>query len=162
MFRNILFAMSLSGSVVVLLYLFFYPLAKRYFPLVWRYRVLKIAVFFYLVPVSRWKYRIFDLGRTLFPELWDKIYTGFPEHIQYCNGKWVDTMVIRRLRSCFSYYDMCDHLHFDLFWLHSERPKSEKGLSGRFGGGWKPEAVPYIPADTKGTAYQKTRQDSML
>lgn len=76
MFRNILFAMSLSGSVVVLLYLFFYPLAKRYFPLVWRYRVLKIAVFFYLVPVSRWKYRIFDLGRTLFPELWDKIYTG--------------------------------------------------------------------------------------
>lgn len=76
MFRNILFAMSLSGSMIVLLYLLVSPLAERYFPLIWRYRVLKTAVFFYLIPVSRWKYRIFDLGRTLFPELWDKIYAG--------------------------------------------------------------------------------------
>lgn len=83
MFRNILFAMSLSGSVVVLLYLFFYPLAKRYFPLVWRYRVLKIAVFFYLVPVSRWKYQVLDIGRTLFPKLWEEIYAEPDFHGRY-------------------------------------------------------------------------------
>lgn len=74
MFRNILFTMSLSGSIIVVLYMLFYPLAQRYFPLVWRYRVLKVAIFFYLVPVAECKYGIFGVLQFLFPNLWNKIY----------------------------------------------------------------------------------------
>lgn len=74
MFRNLLFTMSLSGSIVVVLYLIFYPLARRYFPLVWRYRVLKIAMFFYLIPVVECKYYVFYILRMMFPKSWDEIY----------------------------------------------------------------------------------------
>lgn len=74
MFRNILFMMSLSGSVVMVLYMLSYPLAKRYFPLVWRYRILKIAMFFYLMPFAEFKYYILNLLTILFPRLWNKIY----------------------------------------------------------------------------------------
>lgn len=61
MFRNLLFTMSLSGSLVMVLYLILYPLARRYFPLVWRYRVLKMAIFFYLIPVEGCKYYVFGI-----------------------------------------------------------------------------------------------------
>lgn len=74
MFRNILFIMSLSGSIVMVLYILFYPLAQRYFPLVWRYRVLKIAMFFYLIPVAECKYYVLKILKSLFSDLWDKIY----------------------------------------------------------------------------------------
>ena len=67
--------MSLSGSIVMVLYLTLYPLARRYFPLVWRYRVLKIAMFFYLVPVVECKYYVFNILRMMFPKSWNKIYT---------------------------------------------------------------------------------------
>lgn len=49
--QNLILAMSLSGSVVVLLYLLTYPLAARYFPPKWRYLILKLALVFYLVPL---------------------------------------------------------------------------------------------------------------
>lgn len=78
MFRNILFIMSLSGSVVMVLYMLFYPLAQRYFPLIWRYRILKIAIFFYLIPVAECKYYVLKLLKTLFPELWDIIFALKP------------------------------------------------------------------------------------
>ncbi len=52
MFRNLLFTMSLSGSLVVVFHILFYLLARRYFSLVWRYRILKTALFFYLIPVG--------------------------------------------------------------------------------------------------------------
>ena len=50
MINNFLLIMSLSGSVILLLYLLVSPIAKRYFSLAWRYRVLKIALAFYLIP----------------------------------------------------------------------------------------------------------------
>lgn len=74
MFRNLLFTMSLSGSIVMVLYLIFYPLAQRYFPLVWRYKVLKIAMFFYLVPIAECKYYVIKILKRLLSGLWDKIY----------------------------------------------------------------------------------------
>ena len=66
--------MSLSGSIVMVLYILFYPLAQRYFPLVWRYRVLKIAMFFYLIPIAECKYYVLKILKILFSNLWDKIY----------------------------------------------------------------------------------------
>ena len=57
-FKNLLFVMSLSGSVIFLMYIIFYPLAKRYFSLRWKYTVLKIAAAFYLIPFSSFKYLI--------------------------------------------------------------------------------------------------------
>ena len=50
MLTNFLLIMSLSGSVILLLYLLVSPIAKRYFSLAWRYRILKIALAFYLIP----------------------------------------------------------------------------------------------------------------
>ena len=50
MLTNILLIMSLSGSIILLLYLLVSPIAKRYFSLAWRYRILKIALAFYLIP----------------------------------------------------------------------------------------------------------------
>ena len=56
--KNLLFIMSFSGSTVFLLYVISYPLAKRYFSLKWKYTILKIAVAFYLIPFSSFKYLI--------------------------------------------------------------------------------------------------------
>ena len=50
MTNNFLLIMSLSGSVILLLYLLVSPIAKRYFSLAWRYRILKIALALYLIP----------------------------------------------------------------------------------------------------------------
>ena len=50
MINNFLLIMSLSGSVILLLYLLVSPIAKRYFSFAWRYRILKIALAFYLIP----------------------------------------------------------------------------------------------------------------
>ena len=74
MFRNLLFTMSLSGSLVVVFHILFYLLARRYFSLVWRYRILKTALFFYLIPVGVCKYYVFGILQTMFPNLWNKIY----------------------------------------------------------------------------------------
>lgn len=56
--KNLLFIMSFSGSTVFLLYVISYPLAKRYFSLKWKYTILKMAVAFYLIPFSSFKYLI--------------------------------------------------------------------------------------------------------
>lgn len=50
MFRNFLFTMSLSGTVVFLAYMILYPLARRYFPVRWRYYTLCMCIIFYLFP----------------------------------------------------------------------------------------------------------------
>ena len=42
--------MSLSGTVVFLAYIILYPLARRYFPVRWRYRTLCMCIIFYLFP----------------------------------------------------------------------------------------------------------------
>ena len=75
MFQNLIFVMSLSGSIVCLLYIVTYPLAKRYFPLKWRYFMLKTAVIFFLVPFPECKYYISGAVGTYFPALWEKIFS---------------------------------------------------------------------------------------
>lgn len=70
MLKNLLFTMSLSGSIVMGLYFLLYPLAKRYFPLKWRYNVLKIAIAFYLIPFPELKYIIVRGIYCLIPDAW--------------------------------------------------------------------------------------------
>ncbi len=72
MFPNLLFTMSLAGSIVFLLYVLSYPFAKEYFSLKWRYRILKIAAAFYLLPVPLYKYQIINVIYFFFPRLWEK------------------------------------------------------------------------------------------
>lgn len=72
MFPNLLFTMSLAGSTVFLLYILAYPFAKEYFSLKWRYRILKIAAAFYLLPVPLYKYLIIDVIHRFFPRLLEK------------------------------------------------------------------------------------------
>ena len=73
-FKNMFFVMSVSGTVVFVLYMLLYPLSERYFSLKWRYRILKTALFFYLIPVGGCKYYVFGILQTMFPNLWNKIY----------------------------------------------------------------------------------------
>ncbi len=56
--NSILFMMSLSGSVVFILYIFIYPIAKRFFTVKWRYNILKLALLFFLFPFPCFKYKI--------------------------------------------------------------------------------------------------------
>lgn len=51
MLHQPMIVMTLSGSVVMVLYGLFYPMAKRYFPPSWRKNVLHLALFFYLFPL---------------------------------------------------------------------------------------------------------------
>lgn len=44
-----------------------------YFSLKWRYMILKIAVAFYLIPLSVCKYLIIDMINHLFLQLWGKL-----------------------------------------------------------------------------------------
>lgn len=69
MSENLLFVMSLSGTVVFLLYVICYPIAKRVFPLRWRYLMLKMALVFYLIPFSLLKYNLLGFIYSTFPEL---------------------------------------------------------------------------------------------
>ena len=52
MSHHLFFVMSLSGSVVILLYELTYPIARRYFPHSWRKNILCLSLFFYLVPIA--------------------------------------------------------------------------------------------------------------
>lgn len=74
MLWNLLFTMSFAGSMVVLLYLIVCFFAKTYVSPLWRYRILKMAVFFYLVPVAKWKYRWYEVCEIWIPELWAQIH----------------------------------------------------------------------------------------
>ena len=71
--QNLLFNMSLSGNMVFILYILTYPLTKRFFSLEWRYRILKIAIAFYLIPISLCKYFILNIFRRCFLLLWEKV-----------------------------------------------------------------------------------------
>lgn len=59
---NPLLVMSLAGSTVLLLYGIICFTLKRHISLRCRYFILKLAVFFFLVPLFRFKYRILDLA----------------------------------------------------------------------------------------------------
>ncbi len=69
MLLNLLFTMSLAGSIVFILYILILPLSEKYFSLKWKYRILKIAAAFYLLPVPSLKYHIADIIYFLIPWL---------------------------------------------------------------------------------------------
>lgn len=58
---NLLFSMSLAGSMVFLVYLILRPVAVRYFSSIWRYRLLKAALIAYLLPYQYLKYLYYDI-----------------------------------------------------------------------------------------------------
>lgn len=74
MSRNILLVMSLSGTVIMFFYFLTYPVAKRYFPLAWRYWILKIAILFFLIPFPYFKYYILDIIYDISPALWASVH----------------------------------------------------------------------------------------
>lgn len=61
--------MTLSGSVAFLLYLLIYPIANRYFSTRWKYRILKMTVGFYLIPIAWFKFDIITEVYKIFPSL---------------------------------------------------------------------------------------------
>lgn len=74
MFRNLLFMMTVAGSIVVILYILIYPISRRYFSLTWRYSLLKIAIIFYLFPFPHYKIRILQVIKWFSPYLYDRIW----------------------------------------------------------------------------------------
>lgn len=64
---NLLFSMSLAGSLVFILYLIIKPVTKRYLPVSWRYWLLKVSILFYLVPYQYYKYYYLYIVEFLFP-----------------------------------------------------------------------------------------------
>ncbi len=56
--------MSLSGTVIFFAYIILYPLARRHFPVRWRYYVLCMCIFFYLFPLPLVKNRFLLLLRS--------------------------------------------------------------------------------------------------
>lgn len=86
---NLLLSMSFAGSLVCLVYLLIRPMAVRYFSSVWRYRLLKLSLVFYLLPYQRYKFRYYGV---LFPTLFHRQYIN--PKIQ--DGIWsydVDTLI---------------------------------------------------------------------
>jgi len=65
--RNLIFVMSLSGSVTVILYKLTAPFARKYFPPTWRSSILKMALFFYLFPLPLLKEFVLSRIWDLFP-----------------------------------------------------------------------------------------------
>lgn len=64
---NLLFSMSLAGSLVLILYLVTKPASRRFLPPSWRYRLLKVSLLFYLLPYQYLKYVYAAIWRYLFP-----------------------------------------------------------------------------------------------
>ncbi len=67
--QNPIFIMSLSGSIVFLLYKLWYPIAIRYFPPKWRRNMLIMSMAFYLVPFPLLKYCLIDYLISVKPDL---------------------------------------------------------------------------------------------
>lgn len=66
---NLLFSMSLAGSLALLVYLIIRPAATRYLPASWRYRLLKIILLIFLLPYQYFKY--------LYMEVWNTLFAGY-------------------------------------------------------------------------------------
>lgn len=64
---NLLFSMSLAGSLALILYLAVRLAARRYLSANWHYRLLKISLLFFLLPYQHFKYRYVAIWRFLFP-----------------------------------------------------------------------------------------------
>lgn len=64
--QNVIMIMSLSGTMVVLLYFLIYPLLNKYTDALWRYRFLRMALLFFLVPFPELKYHFFTILQSVF------------------------------------------------------------------------------------------------
>lgn len=80
MLHHLFFVMSLSGSVVVILYGLTYHIAQRFFPFCWRGIILKTAIFFFLFPVPLLKETVLSRVKIYLPPA-----TAGPE----TEGSWV-------------------------------------------------------------------------
>lgn len=67
--QNIIFVISLSGTTVYMLYILTYCIAKKYFPALWRYRLLKISLAFFLVPLPYYNPMMERILTSVFPFL---------------------------------------------------------------------------------------------
>ena len=67
MLHHLFFVMSLSGSVVVILYGLTYHIAQRFFPFCWRGIILKTAIFFFLFPVPLLKETVLSRVKSYLP-----------------------------------------------------------------------------------------------
>lgn len=67
--HNVIFVMSLSGTMVYILYLVLYPFSRKYFPVKWRLWILRISLMFFLLPIPYYRYVIERVLELLFPFL---------------------------------------------------------------------------------------------
>lgn len=67
MFQGILFVMSLSGSVIIVLYFLLNPVFRQQISLKNRYFILKMSVFFYLLPVAELKFIVMGIFCKIVP-----------------------------------------------------------------------------------------------
>ena len=63
---NLLFTMSISGSIAFILYLIMKPVFNRYCTARWQYRFLKVCLLLYLIPYQCLKDQYYMLCKTLF------------------------------------------------------------------------------------------------
>ncbi len=73
--QNLLFIMSMAGSMIFILYILIYSLTEKYLSLKWQYGILKIAICFYLIPIPSAKYLIMSIIYRFFPQIQEKINT---------------------------------------------------------------------------------------
>lgn len=64
---NLLFSMSLAGSLVLILYFVTKPATRRFLPASWRYQLLKVSLLFYLIPYQYLKYIYVGIWEYFFP-----------------------------------------------------------------------------------------------
>lgn len=67
--HNVIYVMSLSGTMVYILYLVLYPFSRQYFPVKWRLWILKISLMFFILPIPYYRYVIERVLKLLFPFL---------------------------------------------------------------------------------------------
>lgn len=91
--HNILFIMSLSGSVVLFVYLFVYLFARKIFSLTCKYYILKISLIFYLIPFPK----ILPWLRNALLEVFPKLADDFSKPLASLSTKYamcINTTII--------------------------------------------------------------------
>lgn len=76
--------MSLAGTSIVILYVMFYEFTKR-IEAKWRYRILKISLFYFLCPLSLFKYDLLSILLRVSSLCGFNLESGVNKRIQYTN-----------------------------------------------------------------------------
>lgn len=84
--QNVLVIMTLSGTLVVVLYYVLYPLALRYSTAKWRYHFLKMALLFYLFPFPEFKYLFISIFNKYFGSQEGLMEQEYPHIINYAES----------------------------------------------------------------------------